>query len=95
MEESRKSWSFLSKSHGGSIQTYRSGRPSLKENPSFIELVANVTYGRRKRNGVASLAKVARSNCDNSRPLTVELSGAHADDGAWHFILHASAPAIC
>jgi len=27
--------------------------------------------------------------------LTVELNGAHADVGAWHFILHASAPAIC
>jgi len=27
--------------------------------------------------------------------LTVELSGAHADVWAWHFIFHASAPAIC
>jgi len=27
--------------------------------------------------------------------LEVELSGAHADVWAWHFILHASAPAKC
>jgi hypothetical protein len=27
--------------------------------------------------------------------LTVELSGARADEWAWHFIPHASAPTIC
>src|SRR5688572_28051227 len=32
---------------------------------------------------------------DISVRLTVELSGAHADVWAWHFIFHASAPAIC
>jgi hypothetical protein len=29
------------------------------------------------------------------RVLTVELSGAHAEVWAWHFIFHASAPARC
>jgi hypothetical protein len=35
--------------------------------------------------------------CQGGLPgsLTVELSGARADDWTWHFIYHASAPAIC
>ena len=36
------------------------------------------------------------ATCDSSEcRLTVELSGARADVWAWHFISHASAPAIC
>ena len=40
-----------------------------------------------------TFAKV--DGCDDISGLTVELSGAHAGVWAWHFILHASARAIC
>ena len=37
----------------------------------------------------------SRRRCGTGIRLTIELSGARADVRAWHFIPHASAPAIC
>ena len=72
--------------------------------PLAVKVVTNALHGsligivRKYIHQITAAAAARNIPPERARTkwhLTVELSGAHAVVWAWHFIYHASAPAIC